>query len=428
MADPMIEFACERCGKAFKVADTLAGKSAKCKSCGAVIRVPSPAEGSAPAIGITPGPAPTRSAPAPTPTPSVPPPMHVGPASPRPAPGRGTSGLGVAAVILGALALLLCWIPLVNVLALLLAVVGGVLGLVGGVAALTGKKSSPGWPVAGVVVNGLAVIGFVATNIVFAAAIRKTAAAYSDAVAAAREADRRARAAGAAPSDAGAAAGRARDPLGAKADARSPADVLASRPPLVPGESVFLDPQGSNEAVWLVVAEEDIPLFVKAQAKIDGAFVLTQDSYAGRRALSDADRIHSVDMAEAKVLGPVARTSSGWYQVEIDRGDRRGLQGWADGKYILPARLYEKRPAAEVPTASDAGKAVVMDAAGDQVGLRIQGMRGRNDRDSACFVVSGTRARLLEIVDGATCLVEVSEGDHAGKRGYVWKNCLRVAE
>src|SRR5437016_3978803 len=38
----MIEFRCSSCNRAFAVKDELAGRSAKCKSCGQMLTVPSP--------------------------------------------------------------------------------------------------------------------------------------------------------------------------------------------------------------------------------------------------------------------------------------------------------------------------------------------------------------------------------------------------
>lgn len=70
-------------------------------------------------------------------------------------PRRGSS-LGVASVILGAIAFLICWIPLVNLLGVPLAAVGLVLGLIGIVVALTRRGSSIGFPIAGSLLCGMA--------------------------------------------------------------------------------------------------------------------------------------------------------------------------------------------------------------------------------------------------------------------------------
>jgi hypothetical protein len=71
------------------------------------------------------------------------------------APRRGSS-LGIASLVLGILAFLICWIPFVNLLGVPLSGLGLLLGLIGVLVALTRKGSSIGFPIAGAAVCALA--------------------------------------------------------------------------------------------------------------------------------------------------------------------------------------------------------------------------------------------------------------------------------
>jgi len=70
-------------------------------------------------------------------------------------PRRGSS-LGIASLVLGVLAFMICWIPFLNLLGVPLSALGLLLGLIGVVVALTRKGSGIGFPIAGIVVCGLA--------------------------------------------------------------------------------------------------------------------------------------------------------------------------------------------------------------------------------------------------------------------------------
>ena len=70
-------------------------------------------------------------------------------------PRRGSS-LGVAAIIMGILAFLICWIPIVNLVGVPLSVLGVILGSIGIIVALTRNGSSIGYPIAGTAISGIA--------------------------------------------------------------------------------------------------------------------------------------------------------------------------------------------------------------------------------------------------------------------------------
>ncbi len=74
------------------------------------------------------------------------------------------SGLAISALVVGAVALLLCWVPIVNNVAALLAVVGLALGIPAWVSARRGTRSGSGLAVAGVIVSALALAGVLATQ------------------------------------------------------------------------------------------------------------------------------------------------------------------------------------------------------------------------------------------------------------------------
>lgn len=72
-------------------------------------------------------------------------------------PRRGSS-LGIAALVLGILAFLICWIPFVNLLGVPLAALGLLLGLIGVVVALTRSGAGIGFPIAGSAVCGISLV------------------------------------------------------------------------------------------------------------------------------------------------------------------------------------------------------------------------------------------------------------------------------
>lgn len=70
---------------------------------------------------------------------------------------RGSS-LGIASLVLGILAFLICWIPLLGIIGFPLGVLGLLLGAVGLVIALVRRGASIGFPIAGIAVCALATL------------------------------------------------------------------------------------------------------------------------------------------------------------------------------------------------------------------------------------------------------------------------------
>lgn len=89
---------------------------------------------------------------------------------PAPQPPKAGNGLAVAALVLGILGAVLCLIPIVNVFALILGIIALPLGIVGWVGAKKGARSGLGISIAGTVLAGLTIFGFVASYVLLAAA------------------------------------------------------------------------------------------------------------------------------------------------------------------------------------------------------------------------------------------------------------------
>lgn len=76
----------------------------------------------------------------------------------RVVPTKTTSGFGIAALVLGIIACLTCWIPFVGLLVIPLGILGVVFGFIGILASAIGRRSYIGLPVSGMVVSLIAVI------------------------------------------------------------------------------------------------------------------------------------------------------------------------------------------------------------------------------------------------------------------------------
>lgn len=81
----------------------------------------------------------------------------------------------IVALVLGIIALISSWVPIINNLSFIFALVGAVLAVVGLVGTLRGKKSGRGLAIASVVVNVAAVAIVLATQSAYSAAIDEAA-------------------------------------------------------------------------------------------------------------------------------------------------------------------------------------------------------------------------------------------------------------
>lgn len=85
--------------------------------------------------------------------------------------GQPTSGMAIAGLVLGILAAVSSWIPIINNLSFVIAVIGLVLSIVGVVATTRGKKAGKGLAVAALVVNLVAAGIVLATQSAMSSAI-----------------------------------------------------------------------------------------------------------------------------------------------------------------------------------------------------------------------------------------------------------------
>lgn len=160
----MIRFSCPTCNKNFKVEDSNAGKTGKCPACGSAMRVPAASdeandqpvqpEVAKKSPAIPPPPLPPRVSAIPAFNPSPPQVVAVQVVSPP----RRSNSLGVASVILGILAFLICWIPFLGMLGLPFSILGIVLGGIGLLVALFRRGTGIGFAIAGIAISLVAAI------------------------------------------------------------------------------------------------------------------------------------------------------------------------------------------------------------------------------------------------------------------------------
>ena len=136
----MIEYRCPKCATDMASPDGLAGQAEKCPVCGNVTTVPAPA----------------TAFPAPQPAP-----VHVAVTLPQE---KKVSGLGIAALVLGIIACLTAWIPMIGVISLPFSGIGVLLAIIGFIVAARSKTTGKG-----MIVSGLAVC-LVAVALVFLSA------------------------------------------------------------------------------------------------------------------------------------------------------------------------------------------------------------------------------------------------------------------
>ncbi|WP_417396889.1 DUF5067 domain-containing protein [Gimesia chilikensis] len=153
----MIRFECPHCGSGIKVNDSAAGKVGKCNKCGEKLTIPSPTEIVRPETEVV--------RPAESPAHYQPPqPLYQEPprvASPNVSvnirqDSRAANSMGIASVILGVMAFLLCWIPFVNILAFVLGGISFLMAVIGIFLGISRKGSGIGYSIAGGALSAIA--------------------------------------------------------------------------------------------------------------------------------------------------------------------------------------------------------------------------------------------------------------------------------
>lgn len=171
----MIEFSCPHCGRPMRVDDSAAGKRGKCKGCEETVTVPSPQAADVDAIAVIEPRTVTSST---RPRPQAP--QHLAPAAPPvaiqvnvPTPSKSSNSFGIAALVLGVVAIFVCWLPFFS---FPIAGLGLLLGLGGVFVAMTRRGSGLGFSIAGSI---LCMLVLIATG-VFMLAVGAGVKAISD--------------------------------------------------------------------------------------------------------------------------------------------------------------------------------------------------------------------------------------------------------
>lgn len=102
--------------------------------------------------------------------------------SPSYEPPKGKSGLGIAGLILGIIAILTSFIPIVNNISFFIALVGLILSIIGMVGVSKGKTSGKGLTIAALVLNILSLIIVLATQALFTAVLDEATNTTSDSI------------------------------------------------------------------------------------------------------------------------------------------------------------------------------------------------------------------------------------------------------
>ena len=155
----MINYKCRKCGEYLEAPNSLVGQSETCPTCGNVCVVPGPS---------MPVASPPRPPMAVQQVQATPVQYVQTPAQPQiqitmGKPPKATSGLGVAALVLGIIACLTCWIPFIGLVSIPVAVLGLLFGGLGFLISLLGRRSGVGMPFAGCLVCVVSI--FVAMSI-----------------------------------------------------------------------------------------------------------------------------------------------------------------------------------------------------------------------------------------------------------------------
>jgi len=159
----MISFSCPQCGNSMNVKPQYAGKKGKCKSCGETIRVPPPQSEPVQELIVNNDeleelPSIQRQSSVRPQAPPLPQQQQNNVTVQVQQEKKTTSSLGITSIIIGTLAFFLCWIPLVNLVSLLLGIVGLAMASIGGLMAIFRKGTGVGFSIGGGVLSLVALV------------------------------------------------------------------------------------------------------------------------------------------------------------------------------------------------------------------------------------------------------------------------------
>lgn len=126
-----LKFNCPHCKQSLEAPDELLGKILECPACKQQIQVPKSQMRPAPQVALQNVTVEIK---------------------------RGTSPLGIAALVIGIFACLFCWIPFLGLVAIPLALIGMLLAIIGAIMAIVSKKTGFVYPISGVLVCLIAVL------------------------------------------------------------------------------------------------------------------------------------------------------------------------------------------------------------------------------------------------------------------------------
>ena len=125
-----LKFTCPHCKQSLEAPEDMLGQVIDCPSCSKQIQVPKPQARTAPQVAL----------------------QNVGVEIKR-----GSSPLGIAALVMGILACLTCWIPVIGLLTIPLSLIGLLLALIGLIMAAVSKKTGFVFPISGGLVCVIAI-------------------------------------------------------------------------------------------------------------------------------------------------------------------------------------------------------------------------------------------------------------------------------
>ena len=186
----MVRFACTKCGKEITVDDKYAGRKGKCKQCGTTLYVPAPnkildqtkqssiQDTTSQAQSREPLPVTQRKYTTPSDVPGHDP---QAPTVNVNIPYRSSS-FGIASLVLGIIAFILCWIPLVGCITFPVSALGLILGITGLIIAIKRKGGGIAYPIAGSALSSIALTIIIMTYLI-GTAVNETSKAIDEAIA-----------------------------------------------------------------------------------------------------------------------------------------------------------------------------------------------------------------------------------------------------